>query len=203
VQVLGFSLGCVMSGANDGPVRAERLFVAVPLAEEVRGGLQAHIEAALGGQALPGRPVPPRNWHFTLRFLGDTQPEDAARLREELRRSALGPAFAVGFGRLGAFPRPARGSVVWIGVAEGADALRGLAGEVEQAAVRAGFAREPKPFAPHLTLARVQPPRDVRPVLAKVPPFAGRMDVEQVVLYRSQLGNGPPRYDAVERFTLG
>jgi 2'-5' RNA ligase len=195
--------GSVMSEATDGAGRGERLFVAVPLAEEVRGELRAHLEGALGGQALPGRPVPPRNWHFTLRFLGDTQQDGADRLRDEMRRAALGPAFTLGFGRLGAFPRPARASVVWIRVAEGVDALRALAAEVERAAVRAGFAREPKAFAAHLTLARVQPPRDVRPVLAQVPPFGGTLCVGEVVLFRSHLGGGPPRYEAVERFALG
>jgi 2'-5' RNA ligase len=88
-------------------------------------------------------------------------------------------------------------------VAEGVDALRALAAAVEAAAVHAGFAAEPKPFAAHLTLARVQPPANVRPLLAQVPPFAGTMRVGEVVLFRSHLGSGPPRYEAVERFALG
>ena len=180
----------------------ERLFLAVALNDAARAALQAHLASARAGQALPGRAVVPRNWHFTLRFLGDTPAADAARLRAGLGAADLGAAFDVGFTRLGAFPRAARASVLWLGVGTGVDALRALAARVEAAAVHAGFPPEPRPFAPHLTLARVQPPGDVRPVIAAVPPFGAEMRVDAVTLYRSTLGGGPPRYDVVESFPL-
>jgi len=44
----------------------ERLFIAVPLTEQARDKIAAALPP------LPGRRVPPQNWHFTLRFLGDT-----------------------------------------------------------------------------------------------------------------------------------
>ena len=187
---------------DDAGEKAGRLFLAVGLTDEVRRGLEAHLRAELGSRALPGRAVVPANWHFTLRFLGDTSRADAERLREELRAAPLGDSFTAGFGRLGAFPRPRRASVLWIGVDEGADALRALAAGVERAAVRAGFAREEKPFRAHLTLARLQPPADVTAVVDAVAPYGGRLAVDCVILYRSHLGGGPPRYEAVERFAL-
>jgi RNA 2',3'-cyclic 3'-phosphodiesterase len=181
----------------------DRLFVAVALDEETRGAVEAHLAGALAGKPLPGRAVVPRNWHFTLRFLGDTPAEDARRLRDELRATELGPPFEIGFARLGAFPRPARAAVLWVGVGVGTYALRALAARVDEATGRAGFPRDPKPFAPHLTIARVQPPRDVRDVIAAVPALEATMRVVDVVLYRSTLGGGPPRYEVVERFPLG
>ncbi|MDB4951922.1 MAG: 2,3-cyclic phosphodiesterase [Gemmatimonadetes bacterium] len=180
----------------------ERLFLAIPLADDARRGLEAHLAGALGGDRLSGRPVPARNWHFTLRFLGDTSAADVARLREGMRSAVLGPAFDVELARLGAFRDPRRAAVVWMGVGAGVDEMRALAARVERVAVDTGFAPERKPFSPHLTLARVQPPADVRPLLARVPPFGGAMRVRQVVLFRSMLGSGPPRYEPVERFAL-
>ncbi|HET6228560.1 MAG TPA: RNA 2',3'-cyclic phosphodiesterase [Longimicrobiaceae bacterium] len=180
----------------------ERLFVGVAISDEVRQGLVDHLAGTVGERGLPGRAVPPASWHLTLRFLGDTDPKDAERLRAELRAAPLAVAFEMGFGQMGAFPRAARASVVWVGVESGACALRALAAEVERAAVRAGFAAEPRPFAPHLTLSRVQPPRDVSAVLRAIPPFRARMRVDSVVLFRSRLGAGPPRYEAVETFPL-
>lgn len=188
---------------NDAGDRAGRLFLAVGLTDEVRRGLEAHLREQLGSRGLPGRAVVPANWHFTLRFLGDTSRAEAERLREELRAAVRGGSFTLSFGGLGAFPKPRRASVLWIGVDEGADALRSLAAGVEAAAVRAGFTREEKPFRAHLTLARLQPPADVTPVIESVAPFDGRLAVDSVILYRSHLGGGPPRYDAVERFPLG
>lgn len=177
---------------------AGRLFLGVPVAEDVRGALREHLR----GVELPGRAVPPGNWHLTLRFLGDTPPEALARLREALEAEEMGSRAAVTFGGLGAFPRPARASVLWLGVEEGADALRALAERAEAAARRAGWAAETRPFTPHLTLARIQPPRDVREIVERVPPFPERMAVDAVVLFRSHLGGGPARYEEMERFPL-
>lgn len=175
-----------------------RLFLGVPVTEDVRGALEEHLRE----EELPGRPVPPGSWHLTLRFLGETPPEALARLREALEAEELGSRAAVTFGRLGAFPRPDRASVLWLGVEEGADALRALAERAEEAARSAGFPAETRPFTPHLTLARIRPPRDVRGLVERVPPFPERLPVDAVVLFRSRLGGGPARYEEVERFPL-
>ncbi len=179
-----------------------RLFLAVPLQEEVRAALQKHLREALGGEVLPGRIVPPPNWHLTLQFLGNTTVAERDRLREELKSTPLGDPFTVEFGRCGAFPRPARASVLWLGVAAGEAALRQLAAVVQGAAQRARWQPERRPFSPHLTLSRIQPPRDVRALLETIPPFSQRMAVEEVVLYRSHMGGGLVRYEPLERFPL-
>jgi len=92
--------------------------------------------------------------------------------------------------------------VLWIGAGEGADELRALAATVEAAAVRAGFAPEPKPFSPHLTLSRIQPPADVRPLVDSTAPFGGRMCVDAFILFQSHLGGAAPRYEPIQRFPL-
>jgi RNA 2',3'-cyclic 3'-phosphodiesterase len=169
-----------------------RLFVGIALGEATRDALRAYL-AALGG-ALPGRAVPPANWHLTLRFLGATDAERRRRVADELRRIEAAP-FDLAFTGLGAFPRAGRAKVLWIGVGTGGDELRALASSVEAAAVRAGFAPEPKPFSPHLTLARIRPSADLRPLVEGAAPFGGWMRVDEFVLFRSHLGGGAPRYE--------
>ena len=178
-----------------------RLFVGVPLTAGARAALSEHLGRALPG-GLPGRPVPPQNWHLTLRFLGETGPEAASTMTAALHDAVRTPSFRVVFEGCGAFPRPARASVLWIGVSAGAAELTALATAAEGAARAAGFPPERKPFTPHLTLSRLRTPEDVRAVLDRVPPAGVAMEVEEVVLYRSHLGGGPPRYEAVERFAL-
>ena len=177
------------------------MFLGVPLPDGARAALEAHLRASFG-ERVPGRAVAPRNWHLTLRFLGDTGAERHRRLVDEIRSAELGPAFELAFAGLGAFPRPARATVLWVGVGEGADETKALAAAVETAARRAGFAAETKPFSPHLTLSRIQPPADLREAVASVPPFSGRMRVDAATLFRSHLGGGPPRYEEMERFAL-
>lgn len=178
-------------------VLAERLFVAVQLTEDAR----RKIASGIG--ELPGRPVPPDNWHFTLRFLGTTSAADRESLVSILRRSRLRPAFTIRFGSLGTFPRPKRARIVWIGVSEGAAQLVSLAEKIEQAVRQAGFPAESRPFQPHLTLSRVDPPRSVVDVIQKQPSIAAAMNIREVTLVRSLLGKGPSKYEIVERFPLG
>jgi RNA 2',3'-cyclic 3'-phosphodiesterase len=183
-----------------GPVG--RLFLGVAIPEPIRASLERHLRGALGERPLPGRPVPPHNWHLTVRFLGDTPAPHWEALRRELDGADLGTRFALRFGGPGAFPRPARASVLWLGIEEGVEPLTRLVAAAEGAARRAGFEPEERPFRAHLTLSRIQPPRDVRELLASIPPAAEGMEVTGLVLFRSHLGAGPPRYEVWERFTL-
>jgi 2'-5' RNA ligase len=178
-----------------------RLFVGIPVSDGLRAALEAHLAATVG-ERLPGRAVPPANWHLTLRFLGATDAERRCRVVDELARIDPPPPFDLSLTGLGAFPRAGRAKVLWIGVGEGADPLRALAASVEAAVVRAGFASEPKPFSPHLTLSRLRDPADLRPLVDGAAPFGGRMRVDAFVLFRSHLGGGPARYEALERFPL-
>jgi RNA 2',3'-cyclic 3'-phosphodiesterase len=189
-----------MPAIEDGP--SGRLFVGVPLAAEARAALDAHLRGALGAGGLPGRVVPSANWHLTLRFLGSTEPGRGRALVDALR--AVGPSerFAVTFGGAGAFPNACRAAVFWIGLEEGAEALRALAAAAEGAARAAGFSPEPRPYRPHLTVARIRPPADVTRAVERVGCTGVRMDVGEVVVFRSHLGGGPARYEAVERLPL-
>jgi len=179
-----------------------RLFVAVPLTDDARHALSTLIrEASPGG--LPGRVVPPANWHLSLRFLGDVDGPRRDRLLAELHAAWLGVPFTVRWGGLGAFPRAGRATVLWVGTDRGAGDLGRLAGEVDDAAVAAGFPPEDRPFRGHLTLSRIRPQRDVAPLLESAGSFDLTMPVDRVALYRSHLGRGGARYEEIEEFPLG
>lgn len=177
-----------------------RLFVAVTPDQASRLAVFGLLEESLGGRALPGRPVPAGNWHFTLRFLGDTDEVAYERLLSELDRVGWPSPFRVRLGGLGAFPRAARATVLWLGVSEGEEPLLDLAATVEESAQAAGFPEEERPFHPHLTLSRIRPHQDVRPTIEAVPAAGVSFDVDRVVVYRSHLGRGGARYEALERF---
>lgn len=176
-----------------------RVFLAVDLGDEARHALAA----SLAGLDIPGKVVPPANWHITLRFVGSMDPVGFDRLSAALDESDLGPAFELTFGDLGAFPKPRRATVLWCAVASSGDRLDDLADTVEDACQVAGLAAEDRPFRAHLTLARIRPDQDVRGMLnaSSLPPIT--MRVTEVALFRSHLGGSHARYEVMERFPLG
>lgn len=184
-----------MQPAADKP---ERLFIGVPITDDARLSIIKSLP-----KNLPGKLVPPENWHFTLRFLGATQSATRDRIIQLLRSATCGAPFTIHFSSLGAFPRPNRARILWLGIDEGAERMIQLAAIAEATARVAGFAAESKPFKPHLTLSRIDPPVSVSAIVAAKPRVTARMTVDCLILYRSRLGGGPARYEEVERIELG
>lgn len=156
----------------------------------------------LGEVAIPGRAVPPGNWHLTLRFLGEIDQVTVERLLAAIDQADLGARFKLALRGLGAFPRPRKATVVWLGVTEGRDRLEDLADVAEAAAVDAGVGPEDRPFRPHLTLSRVRPEEDVTGLVEAGIDLGVGWRCESIVVYRSQLGRGGARYEPLETFSL-
>ncbi len=176
-----------------------RLFLAVPLTDDARHRI-AHLLDERLPRGIPGRSVRPGNWHVTLRFFGDVDHLRHDRIAAALDQADLGSAFVVRWDRLGAFPRPQRATVLWLGVDRGDTELCVLAAAVEGALEAAGEPPEDRPFRAHLTLSRIRPFQDVRAVIEAAGAVAVAMPVGRVVLYRSHLGAGGARYEEIEEF---
>jgi 2'-5' RNA ligase len=176
--------------------RPERLFIAVPLDDTAREAIRRKLP-----NVLPGNPVPVENWHFTLRFLGSTRAATRDQIVSSLRRRTLGRRFSIRFGKLGAFPNPRRAGILWIGLDRGADRMSEIAAIAESVAREAGFEAETRKYTPHLTIARIDPPSKVAALMSR-DILNIDMEVDRIVIYRSRLGKGPPRYEEVESFRL-
>lgn len=179
-----------------------RLFVGIPLADEVRAQLAA-VVAALRHAADDLHWTSPEAWHITLQFLGnvDVAQFDCAKARLGELRSATVP---VRLGALGSFERA---GVVFVDVDPGPE-LIALQQQVTAATGKCGFVAEERPFHPHITLARargrrrfrgVPAPRSWRQNPPEFPPFEGR----EFLLYESFTGEGGSRYEVRARFALG
>jgi 2'-5' RNA ligase len=180
-----------------GTSKPERLFIGVPLSEDARAAV-SHLLP----KNLPGKLVTPDKWHFTLRFLGATNPNAREAVISGLSSAKLGAPFKIRFGELGAFPNTRRARVLWLGVPLGSEQLSALAAVAESVARAAGFAAEGRRFTPHLTLSRLDPPQSVAALVANGRDLGVEMRVESMILYRSRLGGGPARHEEVQRFRL-
>lgn len=164
--------------------------------------LAAQVEEWVGPPGMPGRGVAPANWHLTLHFLGPTDEVAYDRVCAAMDAAPLGSRFSVTVEGVGAFPNPRRATVLWLGITRGAERLDELAATVEEAVAEAGLPPEERPFRPHLTVSRLRPHQDVTPLIERggVGPVA--FGVGEVVLFRSHLQRGGPRYEPLERFPL-
>lgn len=180
----------------------ERLFLAAALDEDTRNLLAAHLREH-EGRGLPGRVVAPPGWHITLRFLGWTTDVQRDHILRDIAESDLPAPFGARFGAFGAFPKPRRAGVLWVGLDRGIEALTAMAAVCEQVARDNGFRPEERPFVPHVTLSRIRPHQDVTALLERLPPFTVAMPVRAITLYRSTLRPGGAVYDVVDTVDLG
>lgn len=176
-----------------------RLFVALPLPEDVRDRL-ARLASGLPG----ARWVPPENYHVTLRFIGEV-PEDTAHDVDAALDMVSASPFPVTLDGMGTFGSGHRMRTLWAGVAP-SEPLRHLRDKVESALVRAGLPPEERKFTPHVTLARLgdTPQGRLADWMAGNGMFtAGPVSADRFVLYESVLGRGGSAYHALRDYPLG
>jgi len=144
------------------------------------------------------------NLHFTLRFLGEQSEAAVARALAVARAAAVGhAAFGAALGGFAAFPTARRARVVWLGLAQGSEPMRRLAGALEDGLRAAGFPAGETEFEPHLTLGRVRTSADWTARLIEAPAVEGRFRVEELTFVRSTLAPGGARYEPLARVALG
>lgn len=134
-----------------------RAFIAIEVSPRLKEKLYKEIGPLR--EALPRsmvRWVNVGNIHLTLKFLGDTSRSDLEKLKRYLNEEVAGKKpFEIGVSGLGVFGGFSRPRVVWVGVKDNGKLLS-LHSSVERVASRMGSEPERRPFAPHLTLGRVQ-----------------------------------------------
>jgi 2'-5' RNA ligase len=93
--------------------------------------------------------------------------------------------------------------VLAVDLADGEEALAALQGRVAEAmATAAGYEPEKRPFRPHVTVARTRRGTRLRRPRELSPPRALEFSGEALTLYRSRLGAGGARYEALRRLPL-
>jgi 2'-5' RNA ligase len=197
---------------EDDPPGTSRLFIAVPVAADVRtavGELMARVAGAPIEERAFGQPrwVRVDGLHLTLRFLGATPDERQPNVVAALDAAARGMApFDVRLNGGGAFPNEHRPRVLWMGIQDGADALAGLAGRLNDELQPLGWPPDGRPFQPHLTLARTDgvPGADerARSLIEAASDLQLVWQADRLILYKSVLGRGPTRYEALAEAPL-
>ncbi|WP_433536739.1 RNA 2',3'-cyclic phosphodiesterase [Micromonospora sp. CA-249363] len=192
-----------------------RLFVAVCPSAEAVSHLGAQIvRLRVGAAAAAGAQVrlaDPADLHLTLAFLGDVEAgrlvdvESALGLAAEHFRDGRSAAPRLSLGGGGLFGQGRR-TVLWVDVRGDVEALHELGRLVRERLHEAGLPYDEKPFRPHLTVARPGDRMELADVEADVvtlDDYAGpEWPATELLLVRSHLGAGRPRYERLAAWPL-
>lgn len=175
-----------------------RLFVAI----EPPPDIKAMLLAAMGGVA-GARWQDEAQLHLTLRFIGEVGRDQANDIAMALA-SLHHPAFDVAISGVGTFDTRGQVHTLWAG-ATPQDALTTLHKKVNRTLQKVGIPPDPRAYAPHITLARLN--RSTGPLDGFLTQHAGlttpMFRVENICLYESQLTGDGAVYEIVERVRLG
>jgi 2'-5' RNA ligase len=173
-----------------------RLFVAVDLPAEIKAKIDV-LGRQIEEPAL--KLVEPENLHVTLQFLGEVEEGNMNTVVAALRKVKMA-AFEIEIAGVGAFPSATRINVVWLACK---GLLPELAAKVAAGLLPLGF-KPDKPFASHLTIARVKykPEKLPERLINLQNVTVGKMKVERFVLKKSTLTPEGPIYEDIATFEL-
>ena len=207
-----------------------RLFVAAfppPVAVDHLAAAVTGLAMARAGTSAGVRLAREEQWHLTLAFLGevpaslvpvaeramtDCAGNGAANFAADGAAGFVGPV-TLRIGGAGRFDTAGRSgargdTVVWAGLLGDTDRLGDLADRLRAAMRSVSVPFDPRPYRPHLTLARVgerYPRAELRHDLDRLDLYLGpQWTIEALCLVRSHRGPGrPPTYQRLRRAPLG
>jgi 2'-5' RNA ligase len=180
-----------------------RLFVALEIPSAVRENL-ADLLKSLCGVSPQTRWVRPENLHVTLKFIGEVSGTKLATVHSALAGVRSEQHVTLDFRGLGFFPNE-HPRVFWAGI-EASPNLKTLAADIDKATEKLGIAREQRPFSPHLTLARFEPPLLPEKLRVAIQENAARdfgsLRTSQFQLIESKLKPSGAEYTTLESFSF-
>lgn len=178
-----------------------RLFTALDLPADVISNLEKLLD-----RLRPAADIKwsrPSNLHITTKFIGEWPEERLDELKAAFAGVVM-PPLQVRIAELAFVPNERSPRIFLCGIdAPGIDVL---AGATDRAAEALGIARESRAYMPHLTLARIQERRDLKPLrdaIAALPSVEfGSFEAHSFFLYRSQMREGGSVYTKLAEFPL-
>ena len=184
-----------------------RLFVALPVADDVRGAVEdavAPVRVAENRVAW----TRPDGWHVTLAFLGTVPASEVDEVVRvcgvTVRTTVAGPLHGVAAVRMRVGEPGTFGDrVAWLRVDdEPVGAVASLGSAVQEALAAADLPVDRKAVRPHLTVARGRR-RLPAGFVDRLPTVDAAWSVDRAVLVASILGRAPARYEEVASLPFG
>jgi len=186
-----------------------RVFIAIDVGEEIRASLsslQQQLQGEIDIKKSDVKWVQPGNIHLTLKFLGEIKDEQAVEVCKITKDVAgRNKNFELDIESVGSFGgRSAR--VVWVGTGRGSDDLLRLQEDLDEQLAAAGWPKDTRKFAGHLTLCRVRNPKAGFKLAQTSKDYRdfklGTISADSVAVYQSQLTPRGPVYTVLGNYKL-
>lgn len=183
-----------------------RLFLAIELDDSVKKSLQK-MAGELRRFDSVVRWTKLEQMHLTLKFLGETPDAGATDVCDAAAQVAAAcEPFDWMIDACGCFPPRGKVRIVWTGSGSGPEPLLRCATRCEDAYAELGFARESRPFSPHVTLGRVRFDETggrLRDAVDGLEITGVSQSVSSVTVFQSVLEKTGARYTVLGRYTFG
>lgn len=150
--------------------------------------------------------VDPNNIHITLRFFGETNPDEVPVISQALAKAAenINP-FPVTLEKTGIFGSKYDPKVIWFGIRENPQ-LQILHSNITNCLADVEYFADRQNFVPHLTIGRIKEIKDKRFFQAIIDRFTEvtllTRNVKEFSLYQSELKKEGPIHTVLETFKL-
>lgn len=184
-----------------------RTFLAINLPVQVKekiGEILKGIKDIEGSKCVKSE-----NIHLTLKFFGNTNPDQRLKIKEALIPICREThPFKMTISGFGAFPNQKRPRVIWLGIKDGAKEARALSEQIEKTLAERGFNREDREFKCHLTISRpktlyagIKMLEELKKIFKSE--VIGEFMIKSIELMKSELAPEGAKYDVIESFQLG
>lgn len=182
-----------------------RTFICIELPQALRV-LLAKFQDSLKRPGADVSWVKPSNIHFTLKFLGEVPEQKLPMICETVEKAARAvPALEIQVKGTGCFPSTRNPRVILVGIQPVPSQLQELYELIEVGLSDIGYARDDRPFSPHLTIGRVKSPRNLQALMRQIQEFEFRgeiVSVRTVTVMRSDLRPAGAVYSPIKVFPL-
>lgn len=129
-----------------------RIFLAIEFSDDIKEYLD-QVQQVVKKKSVKGNFTNKKNFHLTLRFIGETTIDELDKLKKAINKVSLNQSyFQLSFSKLGQFIKGNK-RIIWIGL-EHNKVLNQLYILLDRALEEQGYPREESSFVPHITLGR-------------------------------------------------
>ena len=175
-----------------------RAFICIDFPSKIIKEIE-RVQTILKNKKFTGKLTELENLHLTLKFLGETTPENLEKVKSKLSKVQF-QKFEAKLGNTGIFSYDGAPRIVWIKLLGKINILQKEIDSVLEEL----FPKESR-FMSHTTIARIKYVKDVqafKEYVKNIPTKKLKFEVNEFKLMKSELNNFSPNYEMIEEYKL-